>query len=140
MDIHRKQGLSIAYYSGADNTRLGGADYSVPANPGILRLCVSGKTGDGTSFQTLCQNVVTDNDITGASGTPWCMLALGQDAVEDGCYTPAGAIANSLTLERVVQRPVSPTPTAQLQAVLRRPKQSAAPERHKLRLRVVPQL
>ena len=42
-DIHLKQDLSIAYYDGVDNSRLGGADYPVNTTSGIVRLCVSNR-------------------------------------------------------------------------------------------------
>lgn len=82
LGVHRRQGLSIAYYNGVDNTLLGGADWPLPANPGVVRLCVSGATGAGT-YQTLCVNAVADNTL---SNSPYCQVALGQDNVTDGCY------------------------------------------------------
>ncbi|KAF8803099.1 hypothetical protein BYT27DRAFT_6743459 [Phlegmacium glaucopus] len=88
MDVHFQQGLSIAYYNGVDNTLLGGADFSVPTSDGIIRLCVSGKAGDG-SFQTLCDDVAGDNTLQGA---PYCFVALGQAVVSDGCYVPKSGV------------------------------------------------
>ena len=46
LEAHLAQGLSTAYYSGIDNTLLGGGDYPIPSNPGVIRLCVSGRSGD----------------------------------------------------------------------------------------------
>ena len=83
LGVHSRQGLSIAYYNGVDNTLLGGADWPLPANPGVVRLCVSGATGAGT-YQTLCVNAVADNNL---SNSPYCRVAVGQDNVTDGCYT-----------------------------------------------------
>jgi hypothetical protein len=88
MNVHFQQGLSIAYYNGVDNTLLGGPDFSVPTTDGIIRLCVSGRAGDG-SFQTLCDNVAGDNTIQGA---PFCFVALGQNVVSDGCYVPKSGV------------------------------------------------
>jgi len=86
--VHIKQGLSVAYYSGVDNAFLGGADFPFPASGGIIRLCASGKAGDG-SLQTLCSNVHADNVVNvPGSGDPVCIVAVGQTNVTDGCYSP----------------------------------------------------
>ena len=58
LDNHLKQDLSIAYYNGVDNTRLGGVDYAVNTTTGIVRLCLSNAAGDGL-LQTFCMNVAT---------------------------------------------------------------------------------
>ena len=91
MAVHLKQGLSIAYYSGVDNSLLGGADFPFPSSGGIVRICVSGKAGDG-SYQTFCENIHQDNDIYGVSGDPFCIIAVGQDFVSDGCYVPESGV------------------------------------------------
>ena len=91
MAVHLKQGLSIAYYSGVDNALLGGADFPFPSSGGIVRICVSGKAGDG-SYQTLCENIHQDNDIYGLTGDPYCIIAVGQDFVSDGCYVPESGV------------------------------------------------
>lgn len=84
LDVHLRQGLSIAYYNGVGNEFLGGASYSLPANHGIIRLCVSGRAGDG-NYETLCVDASADNVL---SGSPYCQVALPQDNVTDGCYDP----------------------------------------------------
>jgi len=56
VDVHAAQDLSIAYYNGADDKRLGGADWPFPNGTGIYRLCLSGRAGEGL-VQTLCFNV-----------------------------------------------------------------------------------
>lgn len=91
MAVHLKQGLSIAYYSGVDNALLGGADFPFPSSGGIVRICVSGKAGDG-SYQTFCENIHQDNDIYGVTGDPFCIIAVGQDLVSDGCYVPESGV------------------------------------------------
>jgi len=87
MNVHLNQGLSIAYYNGIDNVLLGGANYSLPvgANMPIIRLCVSGRGGDGYYYETICVNAVADNTL---ANTPYCQIALGQKQVTDGCYEP----------------------------------------------------
>jgi hypothetical protein len=57
---HLQQDLSIAYYNGLDNTRLGGVDFNVPSDGSIVRLCLSGEAVGG-SYWTLCLNAVGDN-------------------------------------------------------------------------------
>ncbi|KIM36516.1 hypothetical protein M413DRAFT_288054 [Hebeloma cylindrosporum] len=91
MAVHLKQGLSIAYYSGVDNALLGGADFPFPPSGGIIRICLSGKAGDGT-YQTFCENIHQDNDIYGLTGDPFCIIAVGQDLVSDGCYVPESGV------------------------------------------------
>ena len=91
MAVHLKQGLSVAYYSGVDNSLLGGADFPFPSSGGIVRICVSGKAGDG-SYQTFCENIHQDNDIYGLTGDPFCIIAVGQDFVSDGCYVPESGV------------------------------------------------
>jgi hypothetical protein len=98
LGVHRRQGFSIGYYNGVDNALLGGADWSLPANPGVVRLCVSGATGAGT-YQTLCVNAVADNTL---SNSPYCQVALGQDNVTDGCY-----IYHSTTTSKATATPTS---------------------------------
>ena len=91
MAVHLKQGLSIAYYSGVDNALLGGVDFPFPSSGGIVRICLSGKAGDG-SYQTFCENIHQDNDIYGLTGDPFCIVAVGQDVVSDGCYVPESGV------------------------------------------------
>ena len=88
LDVHLKQGLSIAYYNAIDNTLLGGANYSLPvgANMPIIRLCASGLGGDGYYYETICTNAAADNVL---ANYPYCQVALGQKAVTDGCYDPS---------------------------------------------------
>lgn len=50
--VHTAQGLSIAYYNGADDKRLRGADQPFPIGSGIYCLCLSGHAGEGL-VQTL---------------------------------------------------------------------------------------
>jgi len=53
-NVHAAQDLSITYYNGADDQRLGGADWPFPIGTvGIYRLCLSGRAGEGL-VQTLC--------------------------------------------------------------------------------------
>lgn len=85
LKVHLGQDLSIAYYNGVDNTRLGGIDYTVPGDGSIIRLCLSGQAVDG-SFATLCLNAVGDNRLEGSS---WCEVGLVPKAVSDGCYSTA---------------------------------------------------
>lgn len=84
LEVHLAQGLSVAYYNGVGNSLLGGADYSVPSNPGIIRLCASGQAGDG-NYQTICVNALADNTF---GGSPYCQVIRGQKNVTDGCYSP----------------------------------------------------
>lgn len=78
------QTLFIAYYYGVDNTSLGGANYPIPANPGVIRLCASGRSGNG-NLQTLCVNAVADNAF---ANSPYSHVLRGQNNVSDGCYQP----------------------------------------------------
>jgi hypothetical protein len=87
LEVHLTQGLSVAYYSGIDNTLLGGGDYPIPSNPGVIRLCVSGRSGDGNP-QTLCVNALADNAF---GNHPYCQVIRGQENVTDGCYAPVVA-------------------------------------------------
>ena len=84
LEAHLAQGLSTAYYSGIDNTLLGGGDYPIPSNPGVIRLCVSGRSGDEKP-QTLCVNALADNAL---GNHPYCQVIRGQENVTDGCYAP----------------------------------------------------
>ena len=82
LQSHLKQDLSIAYYNGVDNKRLGGVDYNVPTAAGIVRMCLSNSGGDGI-LQTLCFNVAADNSV---DGFPFCLVNGGPPVVSDGCY------------------------------------------------------
>jgi len=84
LEVHLAQGLSIAYYNGIDNSLLGGANYSIPSNPGVTRLCASGQSGDG-NYQTICVNAVADNTFGGGA---YCQVIRAQKNVTDGCYSP----------------------------------------------------
>ena len=89
--IHAAQDLSIAYYNGADDQRLGGADWPFPNGTGIYRLCVSSRAGQGL-LQTLCLNVAGDNTL---DGTPYCGVTYGPQVVSDGCYQPTPTASSS---------------------------------------------
>jgi hypothetical protein len=82
LGVHLAQGLSVAYYNGIDNSLLGGADYSIPSNPGVIRLCASGQAGDGT-HQTVCVNAFADNTF---GGSLFCNVIRSKNNVTDGCY------------------------------------------------------
>ncbi|KIK01752.1 hypothetical protein K443DRAFT_550687 [Laccaria amethystina LaAM-08-1] len=88
MDAHLAQGVSISYY-GANNQRLGGAEYPVKTTSGKVYLCLSGRAGDGT-YKTECELSTLDNRFGGSSP---CALAVSQKTVTDGCYVPGGASA-----------------------------------------------
>ena len=91
--VHLNTTTSIGYY-GPDNTRYGGAEWSVPqVNPGRVTLCVSGRAGDGT-YQTACMFVTADNTLPIPGG---CWIAVAQKTVTDGCYIP-GQLAASASL------------------------------------------
>lgn len=96
MQVHLNQGLSIAFYRGADNSLLGGSNWPVPSYPGVVRLCMSGQAGDG-SFLTTCVNAAADNQINGNYGTPVCQVALPQRNVTDGCYDPNRTVPGTLS-------------------------------------------
>jgi len=83
MDAHLAQGVSISYY-GANNQRLGGAEYPVKTTSGKVYLCLSGRAGDGT-YKTECALSTLDNRFGGSSQ---CALAVSQKTVTDGCYVP----------------------------------------------------
>lgn len=82
LDAHMHQNLSIAYYNAIDNVQRGGATWSLPTTGEIIRLCASGKGGDGV-IQTICLNVAADDTFY---GTPYCEVAIGPRVVSDGCY------------------------------------------------------
>lgn len=83
LQSHLNQNLSIAYYNGVDNKRLGGVDYAVPTAAGIVRMCLSNSAGDGI-LQTFCLNVASDNSV---DGSPYCLVDGGPPVVSDGCYS-----------------------------------------------------
>jgi len=81
--VHLNTTISIGYYA-PDNTRYGGAEWSVPlVNPGRVTLCVSGRAQDGT-YMTACMFVTADNSLP--LGGDSCSMAIGQKNVTDGCY------------------------------------------------------
>ena len=84
LEVHLAQGLSVAYYNGIGNSFLGGADYPIPSNPGVIRLCASGQSGDG-NYLTVCMNALADNTF---GATSYCAVIRGQKNVTDGCYPP----------------------------------------------------
>lgn len=91
--VHLNTTVSIGYY-GPDNTRYGGAEWSVPqVNPGRVTLCVSGQAGDGT-YQSACVFVTTDNSLPLYNSA--CVIAIAQKNVTDGCYVP-GDLAYTVT-------------------------------------------
>ena len=83
---HLKQDLSIAYYNGVDNTRLGGVDFNVPTDGTIIRLCLSGLATRG-DYWTLCLDAVGDNELAGSPVS--CKLRQAPASVSDGCYIRA---------------------------------------------------
>lgn len=101
LEAHLAQGLSVAYYSGIDITLLGGGDYPIPSNSGVIRLCVSGRSGDEKP-QTLCVNALADNAL---GNHPYCQVIRGQENVTDGCYAPV--VAAHSPSSSVVSVPVS---------------------------------
>ncbi|KAF6748436.1 hypothetical protein DFP72DRAFT_1146108 [Ephemerocybe angulata] len=93
LEKHLEQGLSVAYYNGAGDSFVGGAGYSIPDTPGVIRLCMSGQSGDG-NFQTTCVNVAADNTIPTTGG---CTVIRAQRNVTDGCYDPNFTGLSTLT-------------------------------------------
>jgi len=82
--VHLNTTISIGYYA-PDNTRYGGAEWSVPlVNPGRVTLCVSGRAQDGT-YQTACVFVTADNSLP-LENFDSCWVAVAQTKVTDGCY------------------------------------------------------
>ena len=105
--LNLPQGYSIAYYALDNLTLLGDRTFPVPTSG--ARLCLSGQAAD-KSYQTLCMTTHYDNNIAEA-GT-YCLVALGQSTMSDGCYTP---ITSALSLPATTitgSQPVS-TPTSQ---------------------------
>lgn len=91
---HLSQDLSIAYYDGASNRRLGGAsEYNVTGAVGVIRLCASGLAGNGVLY-TICTNVAADNVF---NGSPACVVIGGPARVNDGCYDLARQQTRSTT-------------------------------------------
>ncbi|KDR68102.1 hypothetical protein GALMADRAFT_105181 [Galerina marginata CBS 339.88] len=88
--VHIKQGLSLAYYNAVDNARLGGANYTIPPGSGKVVFCASGVSGGG-AFQTQCLTTGQDNDLWPYLGSE-CIVAVAQDFVSDGCYTPKSGV------------------------------------------------
>ncbi len=82
LNVHLQQDLSIAYYNGVDNSRLGGVDFTVPGDTSIIRLCVSGQAADMT-YSTLCVNAAGNNVL---QGSPFCKVRVVPMVVSDGCY------------------------------------------------------
>lgn len=85
LNAHLNQTISIGYYA-LDDSRLGGAEWVLTTTAGPVRICLSGRAGDGT-YETRCGNVDADNSLGNDSGRI-CRLAVGQTAVKDGCYEP----------------------------------------------------
>lgn len=102
-ETHMRQDLSIAYYDGLDNVRLGGVDFNVPSDGSIVRLCLSGMAVGG-SFFTLCLNAVGDNVLWGDS-LAYCRQRRVPAAVSDGCYNITAGNSTSMG-------PTSPTSTS----------------------------
>jgi hypothetical protein len=73
LTAHLQQDLSIAYYNAIDNTRRGGATWSITNATELMHLCASGRGGDGI-VQTICSTVRADDTF---AGTPYCEVALG---------------------------------------------------------------
>jgi len=107
LQSHLKQNLSIAYYNGVDNLRLGGVDYTVPSKSGIVRMCLSNSAGDGI-LQTLCFNVASDNSV---DGFPVCVVNDGPPVVSDGCYpekfNTTATVTNTPTYFSTARYPVT---------------------------------
>jgi len=55
----------------------------------IIRLCVSGRAGDGLYYETICVNALADNVVYNQD-YPYCQVTLAQKEVTDGCYKPPG--------------------------------------------------
>ncbi|TEB15901.1 hypothetical protein FA13DRAFT_1874655 [Coprinellus micaceus] len=85
MRAHLQQTVSIGYYSGSNHTLLGGVDWPVPDNPGVVRLCMTG-LGTDNIYRSTCVNAVSDNTLPSYAG--WCSVNFGQQFVIDGCYPP----------------------------------------------------
>jgi hypothetical protein len=92
MSAHLRQGRSIGYYNGVDNKFLGGAEWPVPENPGVVRLCISGSGFDDGLEITACTNAVADNDWP-VSAVAWCAIQLAPPYITDGCFTSEGMVS-----------------------------------------------
>jgi hypothetical protein len=87
LHAHLNQTISIGYYA-LDNSRLGnGAEWVLTTTAGQVRICLSGKDGDGY-YETRCGDVTADNSLK------LCRLAQSQTAVTDGCYEPGQPYAS----------------------------------------------
>ena len=67
MRAHLQQTISIGYYSGINHTLLGGVDWPVPDNPGVVRLCMTG-LGTDIIYRNTCVNAVSDNTLPSYAG------------------------------------------------------------------------
>lgn len=83
---HLAQSLSIGYYMPVTNAWLGGVNYSLAslAPNTSVTICLSGQVGLDNSYQTLCEATSTDDNIDDSGA--YCIVALGQHYVSDGCY------------------------------------------------------
>lgn len=107
VDAHLKQDLSIAYYNGVDNSRLGGVDYAVNTTTAIVRLCLSNSAGDGL-LQTLCMNIAVDNSL---DGSPYCLVTLGPPVTTDGCYVNVAVTSRTTSSSTTITTSSSTTTT-----------------------------
>lgn len=85
MRAHLQQTVSIGYYSGSNHTLLGGVNWPVLDNVGVVRLCMTG-LGTDNIYRSACVNAVSDNTLPSYAG--WCSVNFGQQFVIDGCYPP----------------------------------------------------
>lgn len=108
LEVHLAQGLSVAYYSGIDNALLGGGDYPIPSNPGVIRLCMSGRSGDGNPY-TLCVNALADNAF---GNHPYCQVIRGQENVTDVCRQSWRPMAHRLWFRSLFRGHLLPVPAA----------------------------
>jgi hypothetical protein len=109
--LNLPQGWSIAYYALSQNiTLLGDFTYPVPAKG--ARMCLSGQAVD-KSYQTYCQVVFYNNDIVD-NESDWCVVALGQSYVSDGCYTamPSSGTVSAATAPATTVTEAQPAATS----------------------------
>ena len=108
--LNLPQGWSIAYYALNNVTLLGDFTYPVPTTG--ARICLSGQALD-KSYQTYCQVVYYNNDIVD-NPSDWCVVALGQSYVSDGCYTamPASGTVSAATAPATTVTSAQPAATS----------------------------
>jgi hypothetical protein len=96
LNVHLQQSLSIAYYNGVDNSRLGGVNFSVPGETTFDYVFLGKRRLIGPLLE--CRFAV--GNINVLQGSPSCKVRVVPIVVSDGCYNITSSSSTSTSTNK----------------------------------------